>query len=130
MIAFIGRFLMLFLILASFAMNILIFTIGEPTEKKWAFLWESTNYEIPIVGILAISACTLSFILALWMSIAVKMRENNTTRYVKKIAEPDFAKRLKKTSGSLKKALRDANELIETQRASLQRLSNEKVETN
>ena len=63
-------------------------------------------------------------------TIAVKLKENQTTRIVKNIADPDFAKDLKKTNGSLKKALRDANELIETQRTSLQRLSSEKVETN
>ena len=116
--------------MATFALNILVFAIGEPTEDKWAFLVETTNYEIPIAGIFAISASGISFIIALWMSIAVKRKENYTTRSVKKIADPDFTKHLKKTSGSLKKALRDAHELIETQRSSLQRLSSEKVETN
>ncbi|AWE06855.1 sensor histidine kinase [Lysinibacillus sp. 2017] len=130
MIAFIGRFFLLLFLFVAFAMNVLIFTIGQPTEETWSFLWKNTTYELPIIGIIAIVAFSMSFCIALWMSIVVKIRENNTTRYVKKIAEPDFAKSLKKTSGSLKKALRDANELIETQRTSLQRLSHEKVETN
>lgn len=130
MIAFISRFLVLLFIFASFTINILIVAIGEPTEEKWSYLWETTAYELPIAGIFAIVACSISFFIALWMSIVVKIKENNTTRIVKKVAEPDFAKDLKKTSGSLKKALRDANELIETQRSSLQRLANEKVETN
>ena len=130
MIVFITRFIFLLFLMASFALNILIFSIGEPTEDKWVFLVETTRYEIPIAGIIAISAAGISFIIALWMSIAVKRKENHATRSVKKIAEPDFTKQLKKTSGSLKKALRDAHELIETQRSSLQRLSNEKVETN
>lgn len=130
MIAFISRFLVLLFIFASFTINILIVAIGEPTEEKWSYLWETTAYELPIAGIFAIVACSISLFIALWMSIVVKIKENNTTRIVKKVAEPDFAKDLKKTSGSLKKALRDANELIETQRSSLQRLANEKVETN
>jgi two-component system, NarL family, vancomycin resistance sensor histidine kinase VraS len=130
MIAFITRFIFLFFLLATFTMNILVFVIGEPTEDKWAFLIETSNFEMPIVSILVISTTGVSFIIALWMSVAVKRRENHTTRSVKKIAQPDFTKQLKKTSGSLNKALRDAHELIETQRSSLQRLSSEKVETN
>ncbi|MBD8035262.1 sensor histidine kinase [Solibacillus sp. A46] len=130
MIAFIARFFVLILIFASFTMNILIFILGEPEEETWRFLWENVDYDIPLLGIIAISATGISFCIALWMAVAVKMKENQTTRIVKKIAEPDFAQKLKKTNGSLNKALRDANELIDTQRASLQRLSHEKVETN
>ncbi|MEK3765131.1 MULTISPECIES: sensor histidine kinase [unclassified Solibacillus] len=130
MIAFIARFFVLILIFASFTMNILIFVLGQPEEETWRFLWENGDYDIPLLGIIAISATGISFFIALWMAVAVKMKENQTTRIVKKIAEPDFAQKLKKTNGSLNKALRDANELIDTQRASLQRLSHEKVETN
>ena len=130
MIAFIVRFIVLFFIFITSTMNILIFLLGEPTEESWRFLWENTDYSIPLVAIIGIIATTVSFIIAIWMTGAVKLKENQTTRIVKKIAEPDFAQTLKKTNGSLKKALHDANELIETQRTSLQRLSNEKVETN
>lgn len=130
MISFIVRFIVLFFIFITSTMNILIFLLGEPTEESWRFLWENTDYSIPLVAIIGIIATTFSFIIAIWMTGAVKLKENQTTRIVKKIAEPDFAQTLKKTNGALKKALRDANELIETQRTSLQRLSNEKVETN
>lgn len=130
MIAFIARFFVLILIFASFTMNILIFILGQPEEETWRFLWENVDYDIPLLGIIAISTIGISFFIALWMAVTVKIKENQTTRIVKKIAEPDFAKKLKKTNGSLNKALRDANELIDTQRASLQRLSHEKVETN
>ncbi|MBD8031916.1 MULTISPECIES: sensor histidine kinase [Solibacillus] len=130
MIAFIARFFVLILIFASFTMNILIFVLGQPEEETWRFLWENVDYDIPLLGIIAISATGISFFIALWMAVTVKIKENQTTRIVKKIAEPDFAQKLKKTNGSLNKALRDANELIDTQRASLQRLSHEKVETN
>ena len=130
MIAFIGRFLVLLFLFISFAMNVLFFTLGEPKEETWRFLWENMDYDIPLVALIIFVALTFSFIIALWMTIAVKLKENQTTRIVKNIADPDFAKDLKKTNGSLKKALRDANELIETQRTSLQRLSSEKVETN
>ncbi|MER2036899.1 MAG: sensor histidine kinase [Solibacillus sp.] len=130
MIALIARFFILLCIIATFTISILFFIIGEPTEEKWAFLLEKTSYGLPLAGIFIISASSISFFIALWMSISIKLKENSTTRYVKKVADPDFAKMLKKTSGSLKKALRDANDLIETQRSSLQRLASEKVETN
>lgn len=130
MIAFLVRFLLLFVIFATFTMNVLIFTIGEPQENTWRFLWESREYQLPIIGIIASSALMASGIISLWMSVSLRMKENQTTKYVKKIAEPDFATNLKKTTGSLKKALSDANELIETQRTSLQRLASEKVQTN
>ena len=130
MIAFITRFIFLLFLMATFALNILFFAIGEPTDETWTFLVETTKYEMPIAIILAISVSSISFFIALFMSIAIKRKENQATRLMKKIAEPDFTKQLKKTSGSLKRALRDAHELIETQRSSLQRLSSEKVETN
>ena len=130
MIAFITRFIFLLFLMATFTLNILFFAIGEPTDETWTFLVETTKYEMPIAIILAISVSSISFFIALFMSIAIKRKENQATRLMKKIAEPDFTKQLKKTSGSLKRALRDAHELIETQRSSLQRLSSEKVETN
>lgn len=130
MIAFIIRFFILIMVFATFAMNIFVFLLGQPEEETWRFLWKNDDYSIPLVAVIAIIATTTSFFISLWISIALKMKENQMTRIVKKVAEPDFAQKFKKANGSLKKALRETNELIETQRTSLQRLSNEKVETN
>lgn len=130
MIAFFIRFFILLFLLASFTFNILVFLLGQPSEEAWRLLIENRDFDIPLIALIAIIAATISFFIALWMTIAVKLKENQTTRLVKKVAEPDFSQKLKKANGSLKKALRDANELIETQRTSLQRLSSEKVETN
>ncbi|MGN7476562.1 sensor histidine kinase [Solibacillus silvestris] len=130
MIAFLIRFTILSFLFISFTFNVLVLLYGEPREETWRFLIDNRDFDMPLAAVFIIVAGCFSLLIALWMSVAVKLKENQTTRIVKKIAEPDFAQKLKKANGSLKKALRDANELIETQRASLQRLSSEKVETN
>ena len=80
MIAFIGRFLVLLFLFISFAMNVLFFTLGEPKEETWRFLWENMDYDIPLVALIIFVALTFSFIIALWMTISVKLKENQTTR--------------------------------------------------
>ncbi|MER2125687.1 sensor histidine kinase [Solibacillus sp. FSL H8-0523] len=130
MMAFLTRFMILVVLFVTFTFNLLAFLYGEPREETWRFLIDNRDFDLPLGALMLIVAACFSFLIALWMTIAVKMKENQTTRLVKKVAEPDFSQNVKKANSSLKKALRDANELIETQRSSLQRLSNEKVETN
>src|SRR5690606_31560165 len=90
MIAFILRFFILVMVFATFAMNIFVFLLGQPQEETWRFLWENDDYSIPIVAVIAMIATTTSFFISLWISIALKMKENQMTRIVKKVAEPDF----------------------------------------
>ena len=130
MMIFLTRFMILILLFVTFTFNLLAFLYGEPREETWRFLIDNREFDLPLGALMLIVATCFSFLIALWMTIAVKLKENQTTRLVKKVAEPDFSKNVKKANSSLKKALRDANELIETQRSSLQRLSHEKVETN
>ncbi|WP_274309621.1 sensor histidine kinase [Solibacillus daqui] len=130
MIAFLVRLTILLLLFLSFAFNILIFLYGAPQEDTWRFLIDNREFDLPLAAIMVIVAASFSFFIAIWMTIAVKLKENQTTRLVKKVAQPDFPQKVKHANSSLKKALHDANELIETQRSSLQRLASEKVETN
>lgn len=130
MMIFLTRFMILILLFVTFTFNLLAFLYGEPREETWRFLIDNREFDLPLGALMLIVATCFSFLIALWMTIAVKLKENQTTRLVKKVAEPDFSQNVKKANSSLKKALRDANELIETQRSSLQRLSHEKVETN
>ena len=130
MMSFLARFIILVFLFVTFTFNILAFLYGEPREETWRFLIDNREFDMPLGALMVIVAASFSFMIALWMTIAVKMKENQTTRLVKKVTEPDFSQNVKKANSSLKKALRDANELIETQRSSLQRLASEKVETN
>lgn len=131
MSGFITRFIILLLIFASLVFSILLVTLGEPTEQTWSFLYEERKRDLPIIVGIAGSVAALSFILSIWMSISVKLRDALSARQIKKLGQPDFEQSIKKgVPYSVKKALTEANELIETQRNSLQRLSNEKVEAN
>ena len=76
MIAFIIRFFILMMVFATFALNIFVFLLGQPQEETWRFLWESDEYSIPIVAVIAITATTTSFFISLWISISLKIKEN------------------------------------------------------
>lgn len=132
MIAFISRFFTLFITFAITLFVVLFLILGEPVEENWRFLWENTitPNQVPIIALMLAILFALSFVISLWMGASLLLKENMATRYVRKIAEPNFSQTIGKSNGSLHKALRVANELIETQRASLQRLATEKVETN
>lgn len=62
MIAFIIRFFILMMVFATFALNIFVFLLGQPQEETWRFLWESGEYSIPIVAVIAITATTTSLL--------------------------------------------------------------------
>ncbi|MEG0384889.1 MAG: sensor histidine kinase [Solibacillus sp.] len=132
MIAFISRLFTLFITFSITLFILLLLILGEPIEENWRFLWEDlvSPNQVPIIVIMLAIFLALSFIIASWMGISLKLKESITTRYVRKIAEPNFSQTIGKSNSSLNKAMRVANELIETQRASLQRLATEKVQTN
>lgn len=132
MIAFISRLFTLFITFSITLFAFLFLILGEPIEENWRFLWEDNVMpnQVPILAIMLAILFALSFVISLWMSISLLLKENTATRYVRKVTEPNFSQTIGKSNGSLHKALRVTNELIETQRASLQRLATEKVETN
>ncbi|MEK4424683.1 sensor histidine kinase [Solibacillus sp. FSL K6-1523] len=132
MIAFISRLFTLFITFSITLFTILFLILGEPTEENWRFLWEDLvpPNQVPIIAIMLAILFALSFVISLWMGFSLLLKESTTTRYVRKIAEPNFSQTIGKSNSSLNKAMRVANELIETQRASLQRLATEKVQTN
>lgn len=130
MIAFISRLSTLFILFSSTLFILLFFILGVQYEEDWQFLWDNSSNQFPIISIILTTLFALSFFISVWMGISLAVKENMTTRYIKKIAEPYFVDSLKKTKGPLKIALRNAHDLIETQRASLHRLATEKVATN
>ncbi|MEG0448593.1 MAG: sensor histidine kinase [Lysinibacillus sp.] len=131
MISFISRFITLFMIFAGAAFGILYLIWGKPTEKIWAPLWLENINNVPLGGVIAIAIFTMSIAITCWISIVARTREAQATRYVQKLVEPDFIMPQKQVMPrTLKKALIQTNELIDTQRKSLQRLTNEKAEAN
>jgi len=130
MITFIFRTFTIFLLLGGMIFGLMVLLFGVPNETNWSFLWE-TNYQgLPLFSVIMIAILTISLILSIWMSSIGKSKQAIATNYVKQLTEPDFTVKKKNVSYPLRKALLQANELIETQRKSLQRMTNEKVEAN
>ena len=130
MISFLFRLITLFLLLSTTTFGFLYLFFGSPTDEDWEFLFEIYSDELPIIAIIFIAVAFLSFIISIWMSSVARSRETSVTRYVKQLVEPDFSLKKRTVSFSMRKALIQANDLIETQRKSLQRMTNEKAEAN
>ncbi len=130
MISFLFRLITLFFLLSSVVFSFIYIFFGSPTDENWEFLIESDIDEIPLIAIIFMATSFLSFIISIWMSSVAKSRETYVTRYVKQLVEPDFTLKKRTVSYSMRKALLQANDLIETQRKSLQRMTHEKAEAN
>lgn len=130
MISFIFRTFTLFLLLNGMILSFLFLFFGEPSEENWSILWEEQYEELPLFAVIMLMIMCISFIISIWISIVAKTRENAAIRHVKQLVEPDFSIKKRNVSRALKKALLQTNDLIETQRKSLQRLSNEKAEAS
>lgn len=129
MIAFIFRtftisILMMLLILGVFpAIN------GKIQLDAWHPLWENTYDGFPLWAIIVTISFVVGFSISVWFSIAEKSKEMMLLHYLKQIADEDFTVK-RNVSSTMKKTLIETNELIDAQRKSLQRLSNEKVEAH
>ncbi|RHW39442.1 sensor histidine kinase [Lysinibacillus yapensis] len=130
MISFTFRIITLFLLLGSMTFGILFLFLGSPLEAEWRFLYEFDANQPPLIAIILICVLFVSLLISLWMGAIGRSRELSATRHVKQLIEPDFTVKKKTVSRPLKKALLQANELIETQRNSLQRMTNEKAEAS
>lgn len=129
MISFLFRTFTIFGILLAMLFGLFYLLLGVPDERSWNILWKQTYDELPLYAIIIIGTFIISFCISCWWLITEKAKEMITLNYVKQIAEPEFSIK-RNLSYSLRKALIETNELIETQRKSLQRLSDEKAETN
>lgn len=130
MISFLLRLITLFFLLTSTAFGFIYIFLGSPTDEDWGYLLEIKIENLPVLAIIFITISLLSLMITIWMSAVARTRESSATRYVKQLVEPDFNLKKKNVSFSLRKALIQANDLIETQRKSLQRMTNEKAEAN
>lgn len=129
MISLLFRTLMISIILISMFFGVFYLLYDVPNAAAWSPLWENTYNGMPLGVIIVCGVFFISFVISLWWMISVKSKEFITLKYVKQLAEPDFTLK-RNVSYPLRKALKETNELIETQRKSLQRLSNEKAEAS
>ncbi len=131
MISFVIRTFTFFMMISSMVFVFFYYLLGEPVEETFRPLWEERFENIPLVASFVMVIFGLSCIISIWIAIASKTKESVAIRYVKQLVDPEFSLEKKKNvPRSLRKALLQTSELIETQRKSLQKLTNEKVETN
>jgi len=129
MISLLFRTLAISIILISMFFGVFYLLYDVPNAAEWSPLWENTYNDMPLGAIILCSVFLISFVISLWWMISEKSKEFITFKYVKQLAEPELTVK-SNVSFPLRKALKEANELIDTQRKSLQRLSNEKAEAN
>lgn len=131
MITFICRFVALFFMFCVIAFSFLLLFLGFPNKTDWVILIQPYYEDLSLLLILISTISTISLLLSLWMTAIGKIQLATATRHIKQLIEPNFTIKNKHyLSHSMKRALLQANELIETQKQSLQRLSNEKVEAH
>lgn len=129
MISLIFRTFAIALILLGMCFGLFYLLYGIPDESTWSPLWEYYYHDFPLFAIIITGTFIISFCISLWWFITEKTKEIITLNYVKQLPEPEMQVK-RNVSYPLRKALKETNELIETQRKSLQRLSNEKAEAN
>ncbi len=130
MISFVVRTFTFFVLISSMVFTFFYFLLGEPVEETFRPLWEENYENVPLVAYFSIAIFALSCLISIWIALASKTKEIVALRYVKQLVDPEFSLEKKNVPRSLRKALLQTSELIETQRKSLQKLTNEKVETN
>lgn len=129
MISLIFRTFTISLIILGMFFGLFYLLYGVPNETTWSPIWENYYNELPLFAIIVIGTFIISFFISLWWMIVEKSKEFTTLHYVKQLAEPELTVK-RNVSYPLRKALIETNELIVTQRKSLQRLSNEKAEAS
>lgn len=131
MIAFIIRTFTMFMLLSTMVFMFFYFILGEPVEETFEPLWEVRYENVPLVAYFVMAMFVISCFISIWMAIASKTRESVAIRYVKQLVDPEFSLEKKKNiPRSLRKALLQTSELIETQRKSLTKLTHERVDSN
>lgn len=129
MITFLFRLVALFVMFCGIAFSFLLLFLGIPNKTDWAILFQPFNENLSILLILFSTILSISLLLSIWMSAIGKIQMTTATQHIQQLVEPNFTLKKKRyLSHSMRKALLQANGLIETQKQSLQRLSNEKVE--
>jgi signal transduction histidine kinase len=129
MIMFIFRTFTIYVILQAMFFGLFYLLYGTPTITNWKFLWENTYNGVPLISIIMVGTCIISFGIGLWLTIEEKAKDFIVLNYVKQLAEPELNVK-RNIPRSLRKALAETNELIDAQRKSLQRLANEKAEAH
>ena len=129
---FFTRFITLFTILCFAISSVLVLVIGEPSDETWRFLIDSPKpNDYPIYIHLLLLSATLAFLLTVWMAIISRKRDQLAILQIEALKEPTAPPtKAKGVPKNLSRSIYDTYQLIEQQRALLQKQTTEKVEAN
>lgn len=132
MIAFLQRFISTTLFLVVCALATLLIILGNGNEENWAILYtfQIPNTDVPLGIFLIALILFIALFIALWATLLVLQRDAKAARYLKKLNDHKLSeKQVNKSPLLLRKNLAHTTSLVETQRKSLQKLSQERTET-
>lgn len=130
-IGFCFRTLLLMILLSVFVYGALILLYGQPSEENWRPLVEEhTANDVPYIVIISIGIMLASFLISLWMTLTIMTKDFQTSRQLKKLLDIERYKEPVLASRTTRKSITEVAGLIEQQRKTLHRITNEKVETN
>lgn len=125
-ITFIIRTFFILLVISTFLYASLTYFLGNPTEEIWVSFFEKHQKEIYIsLGITVL----LSLILSLWMSFMSFVKDFQTNQQINKLLAIDKTPIDEELPRLSRKSLNKVAILIEEQRKTLHRITNEKVES-
>ena len=130
MMAFISRWFTLQLLFMVTVAIVLFLLLGEPTEYNWSPLWQQQFEGMPLLAFIMMVITATTFLTALWMTIAILLRDSQASRLLKKATKHELQqKQIKRSPRLLRKSLQQTQALIETQRKSLLKLSEQRTAT-
>ncbi|GGG16969.1 sensor histidine kinase [Lysinibacillus alkalisoli] len=130
MIRFFSRWFMLQLLLMASTASFLILLLGMPKRDTWSVLWLQNINGVPLLAVIMSILTILAISITFWMTFSIIMRDRQAARLLKKVNIHDLTERhIKRSPMLLKKSLRNTQQLIETQRKRLQKLSEERTES-
>lgn len=130
MSGFIGRTILLLIILTAFTAMLLTYILGWPSYDNW-YLLLSEEGDLPIVIWIVILLLSISMGAALSSSQVARKRERAVDNYLQAVTNTDQQNdglAVPKVSSKLHKTLGEVTTLIATQKRSLQRMSDERAE--
>ena len=132
MIGFFNRLIIISVLTVFLLALIGILLFGDTQHQNWQFIlplieerWRTDSSYVLMIGI-----AIVSFILFLtfWMTIQLKLRDASAARHIKKLQDPTKSLVAKRVPKSIRKPLLEVEALLTTQRKSLHRITNERIE--
>lgn len=106
----------------------IFYMLWDRDEQKWATLYEFFYSDLPIGAWIVIGFIALAFFIAVWSNSITKKKESQIAKQLDLISHGELSKKkMRGLSKRNRKALIALDELVQTQKKSLQRMTNDKA---